>query len=55
MLEQPRSENIGCYFGEDSSLLGVLLGRGVVVVAAVRPVAAAHARVAGITWKRGKK
>ncbi len=54
MLEQPRSENIGCYFGEDSALLGVLLAVDV-IVAAVGAVAAAHARVAGIACKEEEK
>ena len=55
MLEQPRSENIGCYFWEDSPLLGVLLAGWVVVVAAVRAVAAADAGVAGITCNNTEK
>lgn len=48
MLEQPRSENVGGYFREDSAFLGVLFTRGIVVVAAVGAVAAADAGVARV-------
>ena len=48
MLEEPRPQDVGCHLGEDAALLGVLLGGGVVVVAAVGSVAAADAGVARV-------
>ena len=51
MLKQPGSKDICRYFGKDSSLLGILFARGVVVVAVVGAVPAPDARVTRITCK----
>ena len=55
MLKKPGSEDICRDFGEDAALLGVLFARRVVVVAVVGAVAAAHARVAGVTWNETER
>ncbi len=54
MLEEPRPEDIGGHFGEDASLLLVLLAVGIVIVFSCA-ISATNAGVAGVTYNVGEK
>lgn len=54
MLEEPRPEDIGGHFGEDASLLLVLLAVGIVIIFSCA-IPASNAGVAGVTYNVGEK
>ena len=52
MLEEPCSEDICSYFGEDSSLFGILFRRWVVVITTISTISAPYTGITGITWNQ---